>query len=68
MNPNISATVHRIGVALVPLVVGGAAVLIKATEAQAWTSGDWWLLANAAVASGLTVYLNWVRGTSTESA
>lgn len=63
-NPDISASTHRWGVALLPFVVGVATVLIKATNDMAFTELTLWLLANAAVTGLLTVYVNWVRGTS----
>ena len=63
-NPDISAKTHRWGVALLPFVVGVATVLIKATTDMAFDVVTVWLLANAAVTGLLTVYVNWVRGTS----
>lgn len=63
-NPNISAKTHRWGVALLPFVAGVFAVLIKATADQEFNETTYWLLGNAAVTGLLTVYVNWVRGTS----
>lgn len=64
VNPNINAATHRWAVALLPLVTGLATVLIKATADQEFNVTTLWLLANTAIATGLTVYMNYVRGTS----
>ena len=64
LNPDISSGSHRWGVALLPFVTGVAAVLIKLTADQELTPATYWLLANAGITGLLTVYLNWVRGTS----
>ena len=64
VNPNISAATHRWGVALLPLVTGLFAVVIKALNDQEFNETTWWLLGSAAATNALTVYLNWIRGTS----
>lgn len=63
-NPDISAKTHRWGVALLPLVTGIFAVLIKALTDQEFNETTLWLLGSAGATNLLTVYLNWVRGTS----
>ena len=65
-NPDISASTHRWGVALLPLVTGVFAVVIKALTDQEFNETTLWLLGSAAATNLLTVYLNWVRGTSTQ--
>lgn len=64
VNPNISAGTHRWAVALAPFVIGMATVLIKATSDQAFNETTGWLLGSTAVSTLLTVYMNYVRGTS----
>lgn len=63
-SPDISSRTHRLGVALLPLVTGVFAVVIKALNDQEFSDATWWLLGSALATNLLTVYINWVRGTS----
>ncbi len=66
VNPDINAATHRWGVALLPLVTGLFAVVIKAMNDQEFNETTLWLLGSAVATNAMTVYLNWVRGTSTQ--